>query len=63
MRRSSRGGRDDLYGMKEYEQARAAATAHRGIPRNRCDIVRDAWLVVGHSSYELARYSEPRARI
>ncbi|HEY5997468.1 MAG TPA: tetratricopeptide repeat protein, partial [Candidatus Deferrimicrobiaceae bacterium] len=50
---------DDLYGMKDYEQARAAATrlveAFPGADNN---VVRDAWLVVGHSSYELARYGE-----
>ena len=50
---------DDLYGMKEYEQARAAATRLiEAFPGADGDVVRDAWLVVGHSSYELARYSE-----
>ncbi|OHB66575.1 MAG: hypothetical protein A2Y77_00965 [Planctomycetes bacterium RBG_13_62_9] len=50
---------DDLYGMKEYEQARAAATKLiEAFPGTDGDVVRDAWLVVGHSSYELARYSE-----
>ena len=50
---------DDLYGMKEYEQARAAATKLiEAFPGADGDVVRDAWLVVGHSSYELARYSE-----
>src|SRR5512143_3467514 len=50
---------DDLYGMKEYEQARAAATKIiEAFPGADGDVVRDAWVVVGHSSYELARYSE-----
>ena len=50
---------DDLYGMKEYEQARAAATKLiEAFPGTDGDVVRDAWLVVGHSSYELARHSE-----
>jgi cellulose synthase operon protein C len=50
---------DDLYGMKEYEQARAAATKLiEAFPGTDGDVVRDAWLVVGHSSYELARYDE-----
>jgi cellulose synthase operon protein C len=50
---------DDLYDMKEYEQARAAATRLiEGFPGAEGDVARDAWLVVGHSAYELARYSE-----
>jgi len=50
---------DDLYGMKEYEQARTAATRLiEAFPGTDNDVVRDAWLVVGHSSYELARHSE-----
>jgi TolA-binding protein len=50
---------DDLYGMKEYEPARAAATKLiEAFPGTDGDVVRDAWLVVGHSSYELALYPE-----
>ncbi|HSM29628.1 MAG TPA: tetratricopeptide repeat protein, partial [Woeseiaceae bacterium] len=50
---------DDLYGMKEYEQARAAANRLiEAFPGADTDVVREAWLVVGHSSYELSRYSE-----
>lgn len=50
---------DDLYGMKEYEQARAAANRLiEAFPGADADVVREAWLVVGHSSYELSRYSE-----
>jgi len=50
---------DDLYGMKEYEQALAAANRLIEVfPDTDVDVVRDAWLVVGHSSYELLNYSE-----
>jgi tetratricopeptide (TPR) repeat protein len=50
---------DDLYGMKEYEQARAAANRLiEAFPGAETDVVRDAWLVVGHASYELSRYGE-----
>ncbi len=50
---------DDLYGMKEYDQARAAATRLiEAFPAADGDVVRDAWLVVGHSCYELARHGE-----
>jgi tetratricopeptide (TPR) repeat protein len=50
---------DDLYGMKEYEQALAAANKLLEVfPSSDVDVVRTAWLVIGHSSYELLRYSE-----
>jgi len=50
---------DDLYGMKEYEHALAAATRLiEAFPGTDADVVRDARLVIGHSSYELARYGE-----
>jgi TolA-binding protein len=50
---------DDLYGMKEYEQALAAATKLlEAFPDTDVDVAREAWLVVGHSSYELSSYSE-----
>ena len=50
---------DDLYSMKEYEPARAAATKLiETFPGTDGDVVRDAWMVVGHSSYELERYGE-----
>jgi tetratricopeptide (TPR) repeat protein len=49
----------DLYSMKEYEQAMTAAGRLIGVfPGADTAVVRDAWLVVGHSSYELMRYSE-----
>jgi tetratricopeptide (TPR) repeat protein len=50
---------DDLYGMKEYEQALAAANKLLEVfPSRDVDAVRAAWLVIAHSSYELLRYSE-----
>jgi len=50
---------DDLYGMKEYEQALAAANKLlEAFPGTDVDVIREAWLVIGHSSYELSRYSE-----
>jgi cellulose synthase operon protein C len=53
---------DDLYGMKEYEQALAAANKLLEVfPGTDVDVVRAAWLVIGHSSYELLRYSEAEA--
>ena len=50
---------DDLYGMKEYDQALAAASKLIEVfPDTDVDVVRAAWLVTGHSSFELQRYSE-----
>jgi tetratricopeptide (TPR) repeat protein len=50
---------DDLYVMKEYEQALAAASKLLKVfPGADVDVVRAAWLVIGHSSYDLERYSE-----
>lgn len=50
---------DDLYSMKEYEQALAAASKLIEVfPDTDVDVVREAWLVVAHSSYELSRYNE-----
>ena len=50
---------DDLYGMKEYDQALAAASKLIEVfPGTDVDVVRAAWLVTGHSSFELQRYSE-----
>jgi len=50
---------DDLYVMKEYEQALAAADRLLAVfPNTDGDVARGAWLVVGHSSYELMRYSD-----
>jgi tetratricopeptide (TPR) repeat protein len=50
---------DDLYDMKEYD--RALAVAHKlfeVFPDADVDVVRSAWLVIGHSSYELKHYSD-----
>jgi tetratricopeptide (TPR) repeat protein len=50
---------DDLYDMKEFEQALAAARKLIDVfPGAEIDVVRAAWLVTGHSSYELLHYSE-----
>jgi tetratricopeptide (TPR) repeat protein len=50
---------DDLYAMKEYDQALAAANKLLDVfPGTDVDVVREAWLVIAHSSYELLRYSE-----
>ena len=45
--------------MKEYEQALAAANKLLEVfPGSDVDVVRAAWLVIGHSSYELLHYSQ-----
>lgn len=50
---------DDLYAMKEYEQALAAAQNLTGtFPAADVNVRRSAWLVTAHSSYELEHYSE-----
>ncbi len=50
---------DDLYDMQDYEPAVAAARKLiEAFPGAEAEIVRGAWLVVGHSTYELRRYSE-----
>jgi tetratricopeptide (TPR) repeat protein len=50
---------DDLYAMKEYEQALATAKKVLEIFSGAdVDVTRDAWLVIGHSSYELLHYSD-----
>ena len=50
---------DDLYGMHEYEQALAAAgKLLRDFSNSDADVIRAAWLVTGHSSYELQHYGE-----
>ena len=50
---------DDLYDMKDYPQALAAA--HKLIktfPTADREVLKSAWIVVGHSCYELKRYAE-----
>jgi tetratricopeptide (TPR) repeat protein len=50
---------DDLYDMKDYQPALAAAQKLvKVFPGADADVQRSAWLVVGHSSYELLHYSE-----
>jgi TolA-binding protein len=50
---------DDLYGMRNYEQAVAASNKLlEAFPDADADVVREAWLVIGHASYELQRYPE-----
>jgi tetratricopeptide (TPR) repeat protein len=50
---------DDLYDMRDYEPAVAAARRLiEAFPGAEAEVVRAAWLVVGHSTYELTRYNE-----
>ena len=50
---------DDLYDMRDYEPAVAAARRLlSAFPGAEAEVVRAAWLVVGHSTYELTRYNE-----
>ena len=50
---------DDLYNMREYQPAvTAARRLVDGFPAAGSELLRAAWLVVGHASYELAHYAE-----
>jgi TolA-binding protein len=50
---------DDLYDLKDYEPAVAAAgKLIETFPAAGVEFVSAAWLVVGHATYELQRYSE-----
>ncbi len=50
---------DELYSLKEYKEALAAAQKLlEKFPGTEVDVVRAAWLVIGHSSYELMSYGE-----
>ena len=50
---------DDLYDLKDYEQALTAGRKLvEAFPGAKADVRRSAWLVVGHSSYELQQYSD-----
>ncbi len=50
---------DDLYDMKDYEQALVAARKLIDVfPVTESGVLRAAWIVVGHSCYELQRYAE-----
>ncbi|MCP4284594.1 MAG: tetratricopeptide repeat protein, partial [Gammaproteobacteria bacterium] len=53
---------DDLYVMNAFEHALAAAKKLiERFPDTDIGILRAAWLVVGHSSFELSRYGEAEA--
>ncbi|HEY6873580.1 MAG TPA: tetratricopeptide repeat protein [Geobacteraceae bacterium] len=53
---------DDLYDMKEYEQALAASRKLiQAFPGADRETLRSAWIVAGHSCYELKRYAEAEA--
>jgi tetratricopeptide (TPR) repeat protein len=53
---------DDLYSMKEYDQALATGKKLlKMFPDTDVDVIRSAWLVVGHSSYEIEHYSDAEA--
>ena len=53
---------DDLYGMRDFEQALASARKLvMSYPKADADVVREAYVVVGHSTYELHRYAEAEA--
>ena len=50
---------DDLYNVQEYQPAvTAARRLVDGFPGAGPELLRAAWLVVGHASYELAHYAE-----
>ncbi len=50
---------DDLYDMKDYAPALAAAQKLiKVFPGADKEVLRSAWLVVGHSSYELLHYGD-----
>ncbi len=50
---------DDLYGMRDFEGALAAARKLvLSYPKTDADVVREAYVVMGHSTYELHRYAE-----
>ncbi|WP_243370430.1 tetratricopeptide repeat protein [Geotalea sp. SG265] len=53
---------DDLYDMKDYEPALAAAhKLIQAFPKAEASVLRSAWIVAGHSCYELQRYGEAEA--
>jgi outer membrane protein assembly factor BamD (BamD/ComL family) len=50
---------DELYAMKDFDQALAAARRLLEVfPAAETDVLRAAWLVVAHASYELLRFNE-----
>jgi tetratricopeptide (TPR) repeat protein len=53
---------EDLYDMKDYEQALAAGRKLiLAFPKAEANVLRSAWIVAGHSCYELQRYAEAEA--
>ncbi len=53
---------ENLYAMKDFERALAAGTRLiENYPAAEVEIVRTAWLVNAHSSYELQKYEEAEA--
>jgi TolA-binding protein len=53
---------DDLYEMKDYEQALAAGRKLiQSFPGADQETLKSAWIVAGHSCYELKRYAEAEA--
>ncbi len=53
---------DDLYNMRDYEQALATAQKlNKVFPGADKEVKRGAWDVIAHSSFELHRYSEAEA--
>jgi outer membrane protein assembly factor BamD (BamD/ComL family) len=50
---------DDLYDMKDYKQALAAGRKLiKVFPKADREVLKSAWIVVGHSCYELKQYAE-----
>jgi len=50
---------EDLYAMQDFEQALAAGRRLLDdYPRADTEITRTAWLIVGHSSYEIEKYPD-----
>ncbi|MHB8844732.1 MAG: tetratricopeptide repeat protein [Nitrospirota bacterium] len=50
---------DDLYTLREFELTVAVARKLiEAFPRAEADVVRAAWLVAGHATYELQRFGE-----
>jgi len=53
---------DDLYDMKDYEPALTAARKLiQAFPNAEQEVLRSAWIVAGHSCYELKRYPDAEA--
>ncbi len=56
------GAAEDLYAMKDYEKALSAGSRLiRDYPDAGVEVTRNAWMICGHSSYELEKYREAEA--